>query len=173
MISIRKFVGYAGAAAGISAAIVLAMSSQTGLAYAPSSHDSSQAVTTQATPSAACTAAIQVIKNAWIADRSEDATERALAKTDPGLTVDQTEDGTEFANFKALFGAARTACAPAVTSGGTTAEPNETRFTPSAQCTAAITALKAAWARGKPTTQAQWQALQSLFVAARSACEHR
>ncbi len=167
MISIRKFVGYTGAAAGILAAIALAASAQTAVAAAPGS----QSTATQATVSPECTAAIQDIKAAAAADASEDATERAVAKTNPDLIADRAEDRTERANFVSLFGAARTACAPAA------AAPLTTKFAPSAACTSAIHALKAAWAQGRPTTQAQWMQLQTLAQAARDACggwtEHR
>jgi len=165
MISIRKFVGYTGAAAGISAAIALAASTQIGLAYAPSSQSSDRSIAAQATVSAECAAAVQNIKSAATADASEDASERAVAKTNPDLAADQTEDSTERANFVSLFGAARTACAPATTSA-----PFSKTFTPSAQCTSAVQALKAAWAAGRPTTRAQWMQLQTLAQAVRAAC---
>ncbi|TMC52423.1 MAG: hypothetical protein E6J20_12225 [Chloroflexi bacterium] len=164
MISIRKFVGYTGAAAGISAAIALA-SAQIGLAYAPSSQSSDRSIAAQATLSAECTAAIENIKSAATADASEDASERAVAKTNPDVTADQGEDSTERANFVSLFGAARTACAPTATSA-----PVTKTFAPTAQCTAAVQALKAAWAAGRPTTKAQWMNLQTLAQAVRAAC---
>ncbi len=91
MISIRKFVGYTGAAAGIMAAIALAASAQTAVAAAPWN----QSPATEATVSPQCTAAFQDIKAAAAADRSEDATERAVAKTNPDLTADRAEDSTE------------------------------------------------------------------------------
>jgi hypothetical protein len=167
MISIRKFVGYLGAAGGIGAALALAMSSQTGLAASPADRVSDQPAVAQFTPSAACSAAIAAIKSAVIADASEDGSERAVAKTNPDAASDQTEDAAEVANFRSLFSAARTACAPAVTS--IPSEPAHT-FTPSAACMAAIQALKAAWAQGRAATAAQWQQLQSLAQAVRTAC---
>ncbi|HKB17566.1 MAG TPA: hypothetical protein VKF28_00910 [Candidatus Dormibacteraeota bacterium] len=167
MISIRKFVGYTGTAAGIIAAFALAASAQTAVAAAPWN----QSPATEATVSPQCTAAFQDIKAAAAADRSEDATERAVAKTNPDLTADRAEDSTERANFVSLFRAARTACAPAA------AAPLTTKFAPSSACTSAIQALKAAWAQGRPTTQTQWMQLQTLAQAARAACggwtEHR
>jgi|SRR5689334_16473457 hypothetical protein len=163
MISIRKFVGYTGAAAGI-AAIFMAVSAQTGFAATRSFEPAQQTITQLGTPSPACTAAIQSIKDAAAADASEDATERAVAKTNPDLAADQSEDSTERAGFISLFGAARTACAPAAVT------PVTTKFTPSSACTSAIQALKAAWAQGRPTTKAQWTQLQSLMQAARAAC---
>src|SRR5689334_5774353 len=167
MFVIRKFVGYTGAAAGIGAAIAIAMSSQTGLAAAPTNRVQEPALS-QFTPSAACTAAIDAIKAAFREDAAEDNAERLAARTDPTAAETPGEDAGEVANLKALFGAARTACAPAV--AAPTAERTETKFTLSAQCTAAITALKAAWAQGRPTTQSQWQNLQTLAQAVRTAC---
>src|SRR6266550_2930244 len=157
MISIRKFVGYTGAAAGITAAIAIAMASQAVVAAAPTSRVSDQSATMQAAPSAECTAAIN--------DSAEDASERSIAKTNPDEATDVSEDGDELANFKNLFSIARTACAPAIETA-----PKVTTFTPSAQCTSALQALKAAWAQGRPTTQAQWSNLQSLAQAVRAAC---
>jgi hypothetical protein len=164
MISIRKFVGYAGAAAGISAAIALAMASQAVVAAAPSNRVIDQAVTMQAAPSAECTAALQAIKTAAADDRSEDLSEWAVAKTNPDTARDTSEDADELAAFKALFSTARTACAPAVA-----AAPQVTKFTPSAQCTADLQALKAAW-QGGLTSKAQWTQLQALAQAARADC---
>ena len=165
MISIRKFVGYAGAAAGISAAIAIAMASQAVVAAAPSSRVNYQAVTTQEAPSAECTAAIQAIKSAAADDRSEDLSERTVAKTNPDAALDVSEDGDELAGFKALFSTARTACAPPAATA-----PQVTKFTPSAQCTADLQALRAAWTQGHPTTKAQWTQLQALARAARTDC---
>ena len=167
MFVIRKFVGYTGAAAGIGAAIAIAMSSQTGLAAAPTNRVQEPALS-QFTPSAACTAAINAIKAAFRADAVEDNAERQAARTDPTAAETPGEDAGEVANLKALFGAARTACAPAVTAP--TVERPETKFTLSAQCTAAIAALKAAWMQGRPTTLSQWQNLQTLAQAVRAAC---
>jgi hypothetical protein len=167
MFGIRKFVGYTGAAAGIGAAIAIAMSSQTGLAAAPTDRIREPAVS-QLTPSAACTAAIDAIRAAFRADAAEDNAERQAVRTDPTAAETPGEDAAEVANVKALFGAARTACAPASTAPAT--EPTETKFTPSAQCAAAIAALKAAWAQGRPTTLLQWRNLETLAQAVRTAC---
>jgi NAD(P)-dependent dehydrogenase (short-subunit alcohol dehydrogenase family) len=168
MFVIRKFVGYTGAAAGIGAAIAIAMSSQTGLAAAPANGVQEEPAASQLTLSAACTAAIDAIKADFRADASEDNAERQAARTDPTAAEAPGEDAGEVANLKALFSAARTACAPAATTPATS--PAFTKFTPSAQCTAAIAALKAAWMQGRPTTQSQWQNLQALGQAVRSAC---
>ena len=167
MFAIRKFVGYTGAAAGLGVAIAIAMSSQTGLAAAPTNLTQRPAVS-EFTPSAACTAAINAIKADFQADAAEDNAERAAFTADTTAAEAPGEDAGEIANLKTLFGAARTACAPAVTS--TTTTPTETKFTPSAQCTAAIAALKAGWVQGRPKTPAQWQNLQTLAKAARTAC---
>ena len=167
MFVIRKFVGYTGAAAGIGAAVAIAMSSQTGLAAAPTNRALEPAVS-QFTPSAACTAAIDGIKAAFRADAAEDNAERQAARSDPTAAETPGEDAAEVANLKALFGAARTACAPAV--AAPTTEQTEPKFTLSAQCTAAIAAFKAAWAQGRPTTLSQWQHLQALALAVRTAC---
>jgi hypothetical protein len=166
MFAIRKFVGYTGAAAGIGAAIALAMSTQTGLASASTIRMDEPE--TQFTPSPACTAAINAIKADFKADAAEDNAERMAARANPTAGETPGEDAAEIANLRALFTAAKTACAPAVT-----APAPEPKFTPSAQCVAAIAALKAAWAQGRPTTLAQWQHLQALAVAVRNACGWR
>ena len=167
MFWIRKFVGYTGAAAGVGAAIAIAMSSQTGLAAAPTNRAQEPAVS-QFTPTAACTTAIDTIKAAFRADAGEDNAERQAARTDLTAAETPAEDAGEVANLKALFGAARTACAPPSTAS--TTEPTETKFTPSAQCTSAIAALKAAWAQGRPTTLSRWRSLEILAQAVRTAC---
>jgi hypothetical protein len=163
MFGIRKFVVGTGTA-GLLAAGALLLFGQAGVAAVRSlDSSSSPAQVTIAAPSAACTAAIQAIKNAVVADRAEDAAERHLAKSE-GLdpAADKAEDATEHANFKSLFAAARTACAPAA--------PPAVTLTRSPACTAAIQAFKAALAQGRPTTRAQWQQLQTLFGDVRTAC---
>src|SRR5438445_12777501 len=103
MISIRKFVGYTGAAAGIGAAIAIAIASQAVVAAAPSSRVRDQTVTTQAAPSAQCTAAIQATKTAVSDERSADLSARTIAKTNPDESSDTAEDGHELASFQYLF----------------------------------------------------------------------
>ena len=163
MFGMRKFVVGTGIA-GLLAAGALLLFGQVGVAATQSfDWSSSPAQVTIAAPSAACTAAIQAIKDAVVADRAEDAAERHLAKTgglDPA--ADQTEDATEHAHFKALFTAARGACVAAA--------PVSFNTTRSPACTAAIQAFKAALAQGRPTTKAQWQQLQTLFGNVRTAC---
>lgn len=165
MFVIRKFVGYTGAAAGIGAALALAASAQTGLAAAPTNRVDEPAVM-NFTPSAACTAAIDQIKLWFKTDAAEDNLERQAIRTDP-TAGDPDNDATERATLQGLFTTARTECAPAVAS---TTEPKFATFTASAQCTAAIQALKAALALGRPTTQAQFMNLQTLGMAVRSSC---
>lgn len=160
MFGIRKFVVGTGAA-GLLAAVALLLFAQTSAAATPSVDQRTSAVQVT-TPSAACTSAVQAIKDAVVADRSEDLAEWHVAKAERESAVDESEDAAELANFKSLFAAARTACAPAA--------PLTVKPAPSAQCTAAVQALKAAWAQGRPTTTAQWRQLQALFGAVRSAC---
>ena len=162
MFGIRKFVVGTGIA-GLLAAGALLLFGQVGVASARSfDASSSPAEVTITPPSAACTAAIQAIKAAVVADRTEDAAELHLAKSDTEDAADQTEDAAEHANFHSLFATARTACAPAA--------PVAFNTTKSPACTAAIQAFKAALAQGRPTTKAQWQQLQTLFGSVRTAC---
>jgi hypothetical protein len=165
MFGIRKFVVGAGTAGLLAAAALLAFA-PTGVA-ATRSFDEAPTTSLPAV-SAACTAAIQTIKDAVVADRAEDAAERAVAKTQGfDAVADQAEDAAERANFIALFKAARTACAPTATTPAV-----HTFTTPSPACTAAIQALKAAWAQGRPTTRAEWMQLATLGQAVRAACWH-
>ncbi|HET7339582.1 MAG TPA: hypothetical protein VFK22_08540 [Candidatus Dormibacteraeota bacterium] len=164
---IRKFVGYTGAAAGIGAALALALSSQTGQAAAPMDR-STPPSGFEFTPSASCTAAITAIKTWFANDAAEDNSERMALSADPTATEPAGEDAAEAAELQGLVGNARTACAPATTT--TTTTPTFTKPTLSAQCTSAIAALKAAWAAGRPTTQAQWQNLMTLAQNVRTAC---
>ena len=157
---IRKFVVGTGLAAGVFVVAAIAVPVQAREA-------SSAPVASQFTPSPACTSAINALKAAAAADRSEDLAEWHLVKAEGVSPTDPTEDAAERANFVSLFKAVRTACLPAGTAA-TTFVPKT--FTPSAQCSAAIQALKAAWAQGRPTTFAQWQHLQELARAARVAC---
>lgn len=168
---IRKFVGYTGAAAGIGAALALALSSQTGYAAAAPMDRSPQPAGFEFAPSAACKTAVDAIKAWFVSDAAEDNSERAAVRTDPTAVETPGEDSGELATLQGLFADARTACAPAVTSTTPrTTEPTFTKPTLSAQCKAAITALKAAWAAGRPTTQAQWQNLMTLGQNVRTAC---
>lgn len=164
---IRKFVGYTGAAAGIGAALALALSSQTGQAAAPMDR-SPQPTGFELTPSAACTSAVQAIRTWFANDAAEDNAERMAVRADPTATETPGEDAAEAAELQGLLANARTACAPAVTS--TSTFPTFTKPALTSQCTSAIAALKAAWAAGRPTTQAQWQNLMTLAQSVRNAC---
>lgn len=116
---------------------------------------------TAATLSPACTAALQAIKTAFADDRAEDAAEKAnaaLAGSDPAADVE--EDKAERAAMKALWVAARTACAPqAVTRPAPPAAA-----APTAACLAAKQAVKDAWARK------DYAALKSLLSTLKTAC---
>lgn len=168
MIGIRKLIVGATAAAGM-AVMAMALGAQPALGstawFDPASQPSTAVTHATPTPSAACTAAIQALKAAVVADQAEDAAERAVAKTEGTEAADQAEDAAEIGHFKALWNVVRSACAATQPIATQTHAP-----TPSAACTAAIQALKAAWAQGRPTTRAQWLQLQSLFQAARTAC---
>lgn len=169
MFSIRKFVGYAGAAAGLSAALLIGMSTQTGLAAVSSTQRETAPVNEDQPPislSPACAAAVQALKAAAVADAAEDRTEY-LIRANTIDTGDAAEDSTELAGFNTLVRKLRTACAPPA------AATPPSLFTrspaPSSQCLAALQALKAAWAQ-RPTTRAEWAQLEMLAMAARTAC---
>src|SRR4051812_9785200 len=111
MLSIRKFVGWIKVAAALTSVLVVGLGAQTAsagsvaidsAAAAPIASETHPTVTL----SPACAAAIQNIKTAFAADRSEDTAERAQATLEPESAADQAEDAAELANFKALFGAA-------------------------------------------------------------------
>jgi hypothetical protein len=63
---------------------------------------------TKPAPSAQCTAALQAMKAAFLAERSEDAAEKAAGTE--GSAGDVTEDQTERAKFAPLWQAVRTSC---------------------------------------------------------------
>ena len=95
------------------------------------------------TPSAACTSARQALAAAVAKDKAEDAAERAAAASDPNFkTTDAAEDKAEMAAMKPLIDAVRTAC-------------GLTRPAPSAQCTAALQAARAAFARDRAEDAAE------------------
>ena len=95
------------------------------------------------TPSAACTSARQALAAAVAKDKAEDAAERAAAASDPNFkTTDAAEDKAEMAAMKPLIDAVRTAC-------------GLTRPAPSAQCTAALQAAKAAFAADRAEDAAE------------------
>src|SRR5581483_2626470 len=112
------------ALAGIAA--ILAIGAQAGFAETPAGNTGEHvSALSQATPSSACTTARDALKAARAADETEDASERALAKTNPDEAGDKTEDAAEKANMKSLADAVRKACEPQ----------------PSAQCVSARQAL--------------------------------
>ena len=168
MLRIRKFVVGATVAAGL-AALAMLLATQTAIASTASIEPAvvGSAITSHGAvaASADCTAAIKALKAAVVADRTEDAAERAVAKTEGSEGADQVEDAAEIANFRSLWNNIRSACAPAAP---VVTRPATTQ--PSAACTAAVQALKAAWAQGRPTTPAQWLQLESLAQAAKTAC---
>ncbi len=95
------------------------------------------------TPTAACAAARTAINAALAKDKAEDTAERASATSDPNFkTADAAEDKAEIAALKPLLDAVRTACGFA-------------RPTPSAQCTAALQAAKAALAADRAEDAAE------------------
>jgi len=115
-----------------------------------------------ATLSPACTAAIEKIKTAFADDRAEDAAEKAdAALSAANSAADLEEDKAERAAIKALWVAARDACA------GQAAPKPVTRPAlpaPTAACLAAKQAVKDAWARK------DFAALKSLFSSLKTAC---
>jgi hypothetical protein len=95
------------------------------------------------TQTAACTSARQALDAARAKDKAEDAAERAAATSDPNFeTTDVAEDKAEMAALKPLIDAVRTACGWA-------------RPAPSAQCTAALQAAKAAFAADRTEDAAE------------------
>lgn len=171
MDSIRKFVGYAGAAAAISAALAITMSTTGAASTRLGDRDNEDsAAATQVTVSKPCADAILTLKNAVIALIGE---ERAEA-LNPSQPSDPTEDATEFAAIAKYALAARDACAPAQTAAPVTVPASKPAVVPNSsqnlQCAVAVQALKAAWMQGRPTTQAQWIQLATLAKAARNAC---
>src|SRR5712664_2338964 len=112
------------------------------------------------TLSEACTAAIQNIKAAHAQDRAEDAQEKLdAAQAGASPTADVEEDKTERAAMKALWVAARDACAPQLATK--TFAPTGT---PSTACLAAKQAVKAAW------LAKNYAALKSLWTTVKTAC---
>ena len=109
---------------------------------------------TAATLSPACTAAIAAIKHAFADDRAEDKPEKANP-VDP--VADVEEDKAERAAMKALWTAARTACAGQAVTKRAIAAPTATFL-------AAKQAVKDAWARR------DFAALKTLWTAMKTAC---
>lgn len=174
MLSIRKFVGFTKVAAGLGAALVLALSTQSAIAQDADSTVRTSAM--QARLSPGCVAAIQSLKTTLINDRQEKALERAEAKLNPDLAADQAEDAIEREAVTAQFGAVRDACAPEIVNITTVPTPPSVSppSTSSDACTSALQAWKAVakaiLAQGTRPTPAQMAQLQSLLQATKAAC---
>ena len=115
---IRKFAAIGSVAAGVGAAIALALMPATALAHEWISSDSKAAEgqalgLAVAAPSAECQAAWKNLADWRVADRREDMEEK-LAKQAPGYdpAPDVKEDADEKAAVKALWDQIRAACAP-------------------------------------------------------------
>ena len=113
-----------------------------------------------ATLSPACTTALQAIKTAFADDRAEDAAEKANPSTDPAADV--AEDAAERAAMKALWVAARNACAGQAVTRPAAGAP--AAGAPTAACLAAKQAVKDAFARK------DYGALTSLWTSLKTAC---
>ena len=95
-----------------------------------------------------CTAALQAVQAARAQDQTEDASERAIAKTEATEAADVSEDTSERAALKPLFSAVAAACGPQrLAPKGVTA--------PTSQCVAAQQALKAQIAKDKAENAAE------------------
>src|SRR5436305_3592845 len=148
----RLFVRGAAAAGAIGAAAALALAPQPGVAsnIGIDDHTTTPGAvvrTSEPAPSGACVAERTAFFAALKADVAEDASERDLAKTGAN-TNDATEDQSERASFGTLRKAMFSACAPAQ------ATPPHQAPAPSAQCTAAKSALQAFFTQLRSTEQA-------------------
>jgi len=155
MTLIRKlFVRGAAAAGAMGAAAAIALAPQPGIANNIGIYDHTTATgavirTSEPAPSAACVAARTAFFAALKADVAEDASERDLAKTGAS-TNDATEDQSDRAKFTSLRKAMFSACEPAEAG-----QPHQAP-TPTAQCTAAKTALKSFFTQLRTTEMAEW-----------------
>lgn len=175
MHSIRKFVGRGTIALALAALVALAVAVQSGQAARSTSADTRQSVVAtsvqlnadpvadlpretvaDATPSAACVAAANAVKTALASDRTEDTLESANATPDTETGAEQTEDTNEAAALKPLLSAVAAACGPFVGEKHETVKPSTTRTPPTAQCAAAIQALKAAFAQQRAQAMAEF-----------------
>lgn len=163
--SIRKFVGRFGMAAGLAAAVALGLSVQA--VGAPVISTASTAGTPTVSLSPECLAALQSIRSAWIADRQQDGEE--------GSAADPSQDAAERAQIQNLIAAARSACAAEKAA----ARPSTAATVPvepavPAQCKTAAQAwvadARSLWTAGKAPTPAQQAQLRQLGQAVRSAC---
>ena len=198
MHSIRKFVGRGTLALGISVVTALAFAVQAGQAAritdTPQVASSSSQRVTQtsvhlhfalSSPSPACSSALSQLQAAFAKDVTEDMSERSANTTDTEAGADQTEDTGEAAAFKPFISAVVAACG-ATAHEGTRVPPTTIAKTPA--CTAALQALKSAFAaaraeqqteltsgtEGTPADQTEDQAafahVQSLWAGVKSAC---
>ena len=166
MFSIRKLVGFGATVLGLGVIFALAVNAQVGAAPSsslPPTNAASQLNAfegvserdlsvvpriepTALAPTAACTAARNVLTTAKAKDAAEDANERAAAKTAPktaaAITAAQNEDKAEKAAIKPLRDAVVKDC-------GSLEAPV------TAECTAAMQALKAASGKEQPEDQAE------------------
>jgi hypothetical protein len=146
MKSIRKFAAIGSVAAGVGAAIALALLPATALAHEWVWSDSKPAEGNAfgrvlAAPSAECQTALQKLADWRVADRREDMDEKLAkqaASYDPASDV--KEDADEKATVKALWDGIRAACAPQTAAAVTAAPPA------SDACVAAKQAFKDAMA---------------------------
>ncbi len=149
----RLFVRGAAATGAIGAAAVIALAPQPGVANNIGLDDHTPTTTVVRTsepaPSAACVAARTAFFAALKADVTEDASERDLAKTGAN-TNDPTEDQSEHGNFMSLRNAMVSACEPSEAT-----EPHQAPA-PTAQCTAAKSALKAFFTQLANTDKTEW-----------------
>jgi len=166
MISIRKLMAVGTGSVALCAVAAFALAPMT--VFAEGSHrweiwrgsvlSVKSATPAIATLSPACTTAIGKIKTAVADDRAEDAAEKAdAALNGANSAADVEEDKTERAAIKALWVAARDACA------GQAVKP-PTRPAPTAACLAAKQAVKDAFARK------DYAALKSLWTSLKTAC---
>jgi hypothetical protein len=178
MLMIRKFVGYGATAVGLGVILALALV-QAGEAAGLPANVSSEAPAPRielqaATPSPQCTAALSAMKTASAQDATEDASERATARTNPDAATDPTEDQAERAALKSLRDAARTTCLTPATPQCTAAlqkvqaaRTQEQTEDASERAIAKTTATEAA---DVSEDQSERAALKSLFDAAQTAC---
>ena len=150
----RWFVRGAGVAGAMGAAAAIALAPQPGFANNIGIDDHTTTTgtvvrTSEPAPSAACVAARTAFFAALKSDVAEDSSERDLARTGAN-TNDPTEDKSERANFASLHKAMFSAC-----EAGESAQPHQAP-TPTAQCTAAKTALKAFFTQLRATQTAEW-----------------
>ena len=113
MSSIGKVIGLGAKGAGLCLIFALAFAPATALAAGHSNKPSSNttaAIFTATTPSAACTTAKQALTKASTDDRAEGTLEKKNAKEAGAAAIDVTEDKTETRALKALRSNVHSAC---------------------------------------------------------------